>query len=130
MAMFGCVPPSLGNYELQVCMNATNSTNAIKGASFSMRDVDKLIDCLKPCTMFKIRVRPNDETEDPISDATISITFQELITISNDQYSFTWLNLVAEVGGYVGLFLGYSVFQFTDLMDLIIRRVNSRLLLK
>ena len=115
----------MGNYGLQICTKAANATNGINGTNgtlFSMREVDNLIDCPKPCAMFQIRVRPNDETEDPISDATISITFQELITISNDQYSYTWLNLVAEVGGYVGLFLGYSVFQFTDLMDLIIQR--------
>ena len=41
----------------------------------------------------------------------------EVITVTQDQYSYNWLNLVAEVGGYVGLFLGLSVYQVTDLVD-------------
>ena len=40
------------------------------------------------------------------------------------------LNLVAEVGGYVGLFLGYSVLQVTDLMDILIHRKFMEILSK
>ena len=50
----------------------------------------------------------------------MKISLHDLVTVSNDQYSYTWLNLVAEVGGYVGLFLGYSVFEATNLMELAI----------
>ena len=53
--------------------------------------------------------------------ADLDIRFQETTTISTDQYSYTWLNLVAEVGGYVGLFLGYSVYQMTDLLDIFLQ---------
>ena len=51
----------------------------------------------------------------------IEVRFKELISVSQDQYSYLWLNLVAEVGGYVGLFLGFSVFQLTDLLDMFLR---------
>ena len=52
----------------------------------------------------------------------VKILLHELIEVSYDQYSYIWLNLVAEVGGYVGLFLGFSVFQMTDLMDSLLQR--------
>ena len=38
---------------------------------------------------------------------------------STDQYAYTWLSLVAEVGGYVGLFLGVLVYQVTNVIDII-----------
>ena len=52
----------------------------------------------------------------------LDIRYPETTKISTDQYAYTWLNLVAEVGGYVGLFLGYSVYQMTDLVDILLQR--------
>lgn len=53
----------------------------------------------------------------------LSISFKEKITISQDQYSYTWLNFLAEVGGYIGLFLGMSLFHAADLVDFLIRKI-------
>ena len=53
MELFGCIPPALGNYGFQTCLFGNSS-------SFSMREVDKLIDCTKPCSLFTIR--PKQET--------------------------------------------------------------------
>ena len=130
--MFGCLPPSLGKYDIPICKN---------GSFFSRGELDKFIDCPKSCTVYKMRTYEEEvmyiidlrEVEFklmPISS--VSIIFHELITMSTDQYSYNWLNLVAEVGGYVGLFLGYSVFQLTDLLDKIIffKIANSNLLPK
>ena len=123
MKLFGCVPPSLGNYELKVCTN---------GTSMSMREVNKLINCLKPCTMFKLQevnVRytssPLDTEVTGLNSGTLSVSFKELITISKDQHYYTWLNFVAEFGGYVGLFLGYSVLQASDLIDKLIQKISG-----
>ena len=52
----------------------------------------------------------------------VKILLHELIEVSYDQYSYLWLNLVAEVGGYVGLFLGFSVFHVTALVDMLLQR--------
>ena len=62
---------------------------------------------------------PNDTVT---YNRSVQIFLNELIEVSYDQYSYIWLNLVAEVGGYVGLFLGFSVFQVTDLMDVLLQR--------
>ena len=45
------------------------------------------------------------------------IKFFDTIIVTSDSYSYIWLNLIAEAGGYVGLFLGYSVYHVTDLID-------------
>ena len=36
------------------------------------------------------------------------------------------MNLIAEIGGYVGLFLGWSVYQITDLLDLSIESLKRK----
>ena len=63
-----------------------------------MDEVEKLIDCPKPCTIYKMQPRTTLYDTDTDS-ADLDIRFQETTTISTDQYSYTWLNLVAEVGG-------------------------------
>ena len=117
MEHYGCIPPALGDYGLKTCTD---------GSKYSMKEIDSLIDCPKPCIKYSMRVRseyvmnhvPQDRPEFP----SIKILFNELVLVSYDQYSYIWLNLVAEVGGYVGLFLGLSVFQMKDLVDMLLQR--------
>ena len=86
-----------------------------------MPEVDKMIDCPQPCTIFKMQPRITSYAINEQIGA-LDIRFPEKTTISTDQYSYTWLNLVAELGGYVGLFLGYSVYQLTDLIDFFLQK--------
>ena len=78
------------------------------------------INCTKPCALYKLRKWAKVSNSETFTQ--ITIKFHELIAVSKDQYSYIWLNLIAEIGGYVGLFLGFSVFQITDLMDLLIQK--------
>ena len=88
-----------------------------------MREVHNLIDCpQQPCARYTIRVRSESDSDIKLPWPSIKILFNEMITVSNDQYSYIWLNLVAEVGGYVGLFLGFSVFHVTALVDMLLQR--------
>ena len=122
MDLYNCIPPSLGNYGLPICENGTSTTEPIGLPAF-MEEIDQLIDCARPCRMFKMRTRTfKYESLYAGYDTLIEMKFPELITITNDQYSYSWLNLLAEVGGYVGLFLGFSVFQVIDLMDHLLQR--------
>ena len=55
----------------------------------------------------------------------ISISFEKFIKVSRSKFSYNVLELVAEVGGYVGLFLGVSVNQFADLIKSSFSKWNS-----
>ena len=68
---------------------------------------------------------PSDTTLTGLNTGALSVSFKELITISKDQYFYTWLNFVAEFGGYVGLFLGYSVLQASDVIDKLIKKIGG-----
>ena len=87
-----------------------------------MIEVNELINCPQPCAKYSMNVKSDYYSDPDNSVPSIKIFFNEMITVSYDQYSYIWLNLVAEVGGYVGLFLGFSVFQLTDLMDVLLQR--------
>ena len=114
MENYGCIPPSLGNYGLETCKD---------GSKFSMREIHNLIDCPKPCAKYSMRLRTEHGNNGEGGGLnSIKIIFNEVITVSYDQYSYIWLNLVAEVGGYVGLFLGFSVFQVTDIVEMLLQR--------
>ena len=39
-------------------------------------------------------------------------------------YSYDDLSFIAEIGGYVGLFLDASMYQTADLLDIIIRNIR------
>ena len=45
------------------------------------------------------------------------LNFEEFIKVSVSSPSYTFLTLIAEVGGYVGLFLGVSINQTFDLLS-------------
>ena len=117
MENYGCIPPSLGNYGLETCKD---------GSKFSMREIHNLIDCPKPCAKYSMRLRTEHGNNNiqlvGSPQRSIKIILNEVIEVSFDQYSYIWLNLVAEVGGYVGLFLGFSVFQVTDLVEVLLQR--------
>ena len=112
--LFGCIPPALGNYGLPTCKN---------GSEYPMREVNKLINCPEACTKYTMRLQSESFWSGQIDFPKLTIKFKKQITVTYDQYSYVWLNLVAEVGGYVGLFLGFSisVFQMTDLVDVLLK---------
>ena len=46
--------------------------------------------------------------------------------ITRAYYSYQRINLIAEIGGYVGLFLGVSVIQITNVVDHASRWISSK----
>ena len=53
------------------------------------------------------------------------MTFNKYIRVTNAEYSYTELELLAEFGGYVGLFLGMSVFHLSVMFDKILEYATS-----
>ena len=51
------------------------------------------------------------------SSKTLEVTFQKYVKLSVARPAYTFLELIAEVGGYVGLFLGVSINQLFNLLS-------------
>ena len=55
----------------------------------------------------------------------LSINFKENIKVNTSYYVYSGLTLIAEIGGYVGLFLGVSINQITNLIEWIFTLIKK-----
>ena len=62
----------------------------------------------------------DEDSEYYFSNGTVSLYFQRYIKVTHTHWSYTGITLLAEVGGYVGLFLGISVNQMSNVFEKII----------
>ena len=122
MTQFGCTSP-WGTNKDHICSNQTIGLQAhtLYKKYFASKSAGRFHECPKPCNTMKL-LAVNERVEkhhdiNGLSSARLVFKFSDLITVTNEYYSYIWLNLVAEAGGYVGLFLGFSVYQITDLLD-------------
>ena len=60
----------------------------------------------------KIWEKNNNEGE-----GSIKLVFEENIKVTKAYYLYTEYILIAELGGYIGLFLGVSINQISDYLD-------------
>ena len=78
--------------------------------------------CRFPCkfarTYFRDRKKLKPDHDNPSS---LFLRFNNYVKISKARYSYGGLELLAELGGYVGLFLGISVFHLSDAFQKIVQ---------
>ena len=124
MEEYGCTTPWGPNKD-HICTNETIGREAhrLYKEFFIWRNATKALEnCPKSCTIMKLRTANEKYGLQAYikgkRTASLHIRLYETITVTEDQYIYIWLNLVAEIGGYVGLFLGYSVYQITDLIEM------------
>ena len=77
--------------------------------------------CKRPCSY--LRIKSSSPLQKEHNDAgKADFNFLDKVQVLRSQYSFTGFSLVAEVGGYVGLFLGASFLQCSDVLRFLVRR--------
>ena len=79
--------------------------------------------CPKTCLQYMISF--SNKEWDYYDYTTLSMEFPKFVRVSRSTYSYTLLELIAEVGGYVGLFLGVSINQVTLLVDFSLRWMSK-----
>ena len=70
--------------------------------------------CPYPCQFLMNRITTNynyNYKEENDTENAIHLVFDKYIKVTTSTYGYTELELLAELGGYVGLFLGLSVFD-------------------
>ena len=55
----------------------------------------------------------------------VEIVFPKVIKVYERSYTYSGLSLIAEIGGYVGLFLGISVNQVTNVLDFLVLKIRE-----
>ena len=122
---FNCTTP-FGPNKTQICQDPE------VGAKVNEIYIEKIEkhrhNCLSPCSFLSIMATKTKEIiknaslsggndhEEPKSSV-LSINFKENIKVNTSYYVYSGLTLIAEIGGYVGLFLGVSINQITNLIE-------------
>ena len=80
--------------------------------------------CPRPCQQYIIGFSNKEISwSNSIRPPTLRMEFPKYIRVSSSSYSYTLLELLAEVGGYVGLFLGVSINQISDLLTILATKI-------
>ena len=110
LKLFEC---SIPGSNAPVCTDRTLSKNATYTFTNSRPG-----GCNYPCTYLDISTREESMmNSNQIQGSTLIIKFNKIISVTESYYSYTELELLAEFGGYVGLFLGLSVFDLSRLLE-------------
>ena len=81
-----------------------------------------------PCSYIIVSGKDFSVSEIKSTLAIVELGFPQLIKETKSYYTYSGLSLIAEIGGYVGLFLGISVNQLInlwDILDILHARIQS-----
>ena len=121
MDEIGCTTP-FGVHHDHICKDFNKSRKA-KELYDLLHYKKKIHDCYFPCKFIKSSVAPYRGRDDR---NTTFLRFDNFIKVTKAAYSYTELELLAEFGGYVGLFLGISVFHVSQLVDKILDKLMMK----
>lgn len=113
---FGCTSPFGLNLD-DICKDSEKKNERLISKMMEFENVKyPPNNCTHPCSYLKIKsITSIFSTGDPRGHLTLN--FQSAVTVTKSEYSYNMLSMIAEIGGYVGLFLGYSVLQISCLLD-------------
>ena len=122
LRMFDCVAP-FGIHFDNLCKNKSTALKASEtiDSILSNHSALNLSECLLPCKFMNVGFDKSVDVKPHLNEeAALILHFPKVIKSTRSYYSYQGLELIAEFGGYVGLFLGISVCQLSDLFTKII----------
>ena len=122
MDEIGCTTPFGVNLD-HICTDLNKSKKAKALYERFHHKTHQIKNCLYPCKFIKTGVRPTLKRS---NHNTTKLNFDKFIKVTKAIYSYTGLELLAEFGGYVGLFLGISVFQASHVVDKILDKLMTK----
>ena len=113
----GCTTPFGVNID-NICTDQNKSREALELFKSLVDRRLMISECPYPCKFIRswITYGLSRSSEDKLAKNPkgVVLIFDKFIKITKAQYSYRGLELVADFGGYVGLFLGFSVFGFNE----------------
>ena len=110
MMEYGCTPPFFGNKE-KICTNETISKQVYK----YWKNARHYTNCSDPCRGISASAIHTSKITLKPEDSHVKFLFRNRVKVVKSYYAYSSLSLIAEIGGYFGLFLGVSINQITYL---------------
>ena len=127
MELVGCTL-DYGLNKSNVCTDKDKSKKAKENYRDTVLGTSKIITgtgCLDPCTKIisSLSIRSSQETN---VNAYLGIDFPSEVKVMTTYPAYEVLSLIAEIGGYVGLFLGVSVLDLKTIGELALTVSNNK----
>ena len=117
----GCTTP-FGPIKDKTCQNHENGSKVMDLYTETMKNhVDN---CNSPCSFVLTKMIKTGEREVNGKGLYVYIHLKENIHVIRDYHLYSVLSMIAEVGGYVCLFLGISVNQVSALFNVILDKLH------
>ena len=117
MNELGCTTPFDSKDHSNICKDDRSFTAMKNYQNVSQLGLEE--GCKFPCNLLKMSIQKNfDEHNEELF--ILKLGFQKFIKVTNAYYSYQGLELIAEFGGYVGLFLGVSIVSLKDVFKYLI----------
>ena len=123
----GCTTP-FGPDKNQICRerNESRAARSIYHHGFNNMRNPTYAGCINPCSFFSITTTgANVNDHDALDNCRADFNFREIIKESKGYLIYSKLSLIAEVGGYVGLFLGFSINHITNLIEFLVMKIEQ-----
>lgn len=126
MDEIGCTSP-YGWNKSSICTDETKGARAYElFEEYTQNQTKANLKCPRTCTYMMTSFSSfTKEKNDYGGPGSLELRFQGFIKVSRSRLAYTWLELLAEVGGYVGLFLGVSINQITLLSKGLFTRLRG-----
>ena len=123
LEMIGCVTP-FGITKENICQDEQVAKRAFQLYNEFRNHYGDLknVSCLEPCSYMNIKIMKAYETKGyknrvDKGQGLVLLSFNGQVHETVAYYSYDELSFIAEIGGYVGLFLGASIYQTADLFQ-------------
>ena len=113
MKEYGCIPPFFENKE-NICIDETISKQVWKYWHLTKYYTN----CPDPCKVMLIRATAERGADEIRKDSRVKLSFRSRVKVVESYYNYSGLSLIAEIGGYFGLFLGVSINQITHVTSM------------
>ena len=125
MTKLGCTTP-FGPNKSGICTDSNLSAKALKLYDLYLNKPDTV--CPELCNFLEVSLRTQlsikSNEEDKSGTSYMKFSLKNTIKVTNSQFLYNGLTLMAEIGGYVGLFLGISVVHVNDMVRNVLERIS------
>ncbi|TRY78400.1 hypothetical protein TCAL_10416 [Tigriopus californicus] len=126
---FGCVLPFMPSVSgRSICRFDTSTQEGLEWKHQVIERYNYLSStgqrglCAMPCSTMEVFLGlPFDGVEDP-DIAYIKMYIKSTVKVKKTVLDYTWLSMLAEIGGYTGLLLGISVVNITNVVDKVVTK--------
>ena len=97
-----------------ICKKTSDVNSTVWVAQGMMKSIRS--ECTSPCNTMQVSAKGNNITPAKSGKPQLVLYFQSRIQIGKEHYLYTLISFFADVGGYVGFILGYSLLNIAEVI--------------